>query len=305
MWMMFAVHMQMPSRHWHTRARFVVRLQRERAMPEQLRTFFVQQQQRAQQRVYEGRPSTPWAYRGQSLPPAPDVPQSQRETTGISGRAKPRSAGEMAFMRVRVHKLSEQGLTGPQIADALGCALGYVHRLRSLNKRHGVPVVVKEPNLLAPTPTPVMVALPAPAGTCVSAIAGAARFSFEVPAMPPMITRTATTSTASRSGTHVLDWQQKFARIEFADDDNSAGARKTKGKRRKSPARKVSTKSDFRDAYPVPHMSQPSVLNPVVRTRVHACAIDCAAPGTDDQRARAERANKARKEAELAIFSAG
>lgn len=195
---------------------------------EPLRTFVVQAQQRAACTPFSGQPVAPWTTgKAQSLPPPPDRPKKQPRKSDSAISANPHmvrvatpegrhrwvvSASAVAEVQRRVlacHSLS-------QIARAMGISTSKVchiaQEMREAQKGENVLVASTKQ-----TRTPVMVALPAPAGTAPSALAVAARFVFEVRALPMPITHTANVSTEPRSGTHVLDWSKRMSSYEYTE----------------------------------------------------------------------------------------
>jgi hypothetical protein len=139
-----------------------------------------------------------------------------------------------------------------QIAQSMGVAHSRITAL-ARDIRQGEPVVAATVDVEQAGP---------------SAIAMAARFAFEVRALPMPVTRTARVSAAPRSGTHVIDWAARLDRIEF---DGTPG----QGKPKSGKARKCSSTADFRHVYPWPHAH-------ATRTNANPSpshAINCAAPG--------------------------
>lgn len=164
-------------------------------MAEPLRTFALMCMQQAQTRVYEGRPFEPWnnPYR-HSLPPAPDRPKKEPAGSAVGGNV--RATREIVAARAAaVLQMLAEGRPAVEVAEALGIPSSYVHSIKYRERLKGT---------AADDSPPVATAL-----------AKAAFFTFEVPALPPHITRTVQASTAPRSGTHVLDWQQRMAAYTF------------------------------------------------------------------------------------------
>lgn len=243
-------------------------------MAEPLRTFALSCVQQAQTRVYEGRPYEPWNnLHRHSLPPPPDKPEKSGKIAKISSTSmidRPNMALVTTSSGKRRWELSPEvaaeaerrmraGEKVYRIARTMGVSANAVRRVANAHQ----PVKATPANQTRQQTA--MVAMPAPAPACTS-IAQAARFAFEVPVALPRITRTARVSTDPRSGTYVLDWAARLARLEFEGQPEQ-------GKPKRSRPRKAGSAGDFRSVYPWPHMSTPSTINPK-----HVHAINCAAP---------------------------
>lgn len=246
-------------------------------MAEPLRVFVVQSVQRAEHRIFDHDPVRPWDNpHCHSLPPAPDKPkkpQKPPKVSSLSMRDRPNMAlvvtaeGKRKWMlsaeaiaQIRRRIMAREPLW--QIAQSMNVAHSKVSRLAKSMRE----MVVAATEVQSPTAqqAPVMVAL-AEGLSAPSAIAMAARFAFEVPALPVRITHTAKVSTEPRSGTHVIDWAARLDRIEF---DGTPG----QGKPKSGKARKCSSTADFRNVYPWPY-SHATCLN-----ANPSRAINCAAP---------------------------
>lgn len=223
---------------------------------EPLRMFAVQSVQQAQTRKFEGQPYTPWEnpYR-HSLPPAPDVPKKKKRVVSPArDRAmhdRPRaSPEEMERRKTVIYQMLEQHKTWREIAEALEIPVSHLYSMKTRLGIKTTPVI------------PVMVAV-------ATDIAKAAFFVFEVPVLPPLITRTARVSTEPRSGTYVLDWGRRMDSYEYTDAPEGCLPKKPKIRR------VVPCKADFRNVYGYPRPGMGMRIN---SKRSHNCAAPPARP---------------------------
>ncbi len=235
-------------------------------MTEPLRTFALSCVQQAQTRVYEGRPFEPWnnPYR-HSLPPPPDDPKSKKkvakkvELASMYVNPYPQLSPRAAAVR-----MLEDGYGVLHIGMSLNISEAYVSNIKQKLKRG----VIKHAQPVPAEPTAVPSVAVAPAVETSEVIASSSPVLPLALVLPVMISRSVSVSTAPRSGTHVLDWQQRMAAYAF---DGEPG----KGKPKSVKPRKCSSAVDFRSVYPWPHACMPSTINPK-----HSRAIDCAAPAS-------------------------